>query len=161
MARAVNHGVTMAHAVPFPGPLLTAVTPICEEIKDERNPDIQQFGIFLTCRGRTHSLGYFRIPRCRRRGLVRQAGQETRAHVHPTGRDTWTVLAGTGDYYLDSVATTQPIKPGDVVIAHTGEVHGVVNNGEVPLMFVSVVAPADAGYQLAPHPVHSAALPIL
>ena len=88
-------------------------------------------------------------------------GQETRAHVHPTGQDTWTVLAGTGDYYLDSVGTTRPIKPGDVVIAHTGEVHGVVNNGEVPLMFVSVVAPADAGYQLAPHPVHSAALPIL
>lgn len=33
--------------------------------------------------------------------------------------------------------------------------------GEVPLMFVSVVAPADAGYQLAPHPAHSVALPIL
>lgn len=76
-------------------------------------------------------------------------GQETRAHVHPAGQDTWTVLAGTGEYYLDGVGTTRPIKPGDVVIAHAGEVHGVLNNGEVPLMFVSVVSPADAGYQLA------------
>ncbi len=88
-------------------------------------------------------------------------GQETRAHVHPAGQDTWTVLAGTGDYYLDSVGTTRPIKHGDVVIAHTGEVHGVVNNGEVPLMFVSVVAPADAGYQLATYPAYLGTLPIV
>lgn len=75
-------------------------------------------------------------------------GQETRAHVHPTGQDTWTVLAGTGEYYLDGSGTTRPIKPGDVVIAHTGEVHGVLNTGAEPLMIVSVVSPANAGYQL-------------
>lgn len=75
-------------------------------------------------------------------------GQETRAHMHPTGQDTWTILAGTGEYYLDGAGTTRPIKPGDVVIAHTGEVHGVLNNGTEPLMFISVVSPADAGYQL-------------
>jgi quercetin dioxygenase-like cupin family protein len=75
-------------------------------------------------------------------------GQETRAHVHPAGQDTWTILAGTGEYYLDGSGTTKSIKPGDVVIAHTGEVHGVLNNGDGPLMIVSVVSPADAGYQL-------------
>nr|WP_244913281.1 hypothetical protein [Phormidesmis priestleyi] len=37
---------------------------------------------------------------------------------------------------------------GDVVIAHTGCVHGVLNNSDEPLVFISVVSPADAGYQL-------------
>ena len=75
-------------------------------------------------------------------------GQQIRAHVHTRGQDTWTILAGTGRYYLDWSGTTRPIKPGDVVVAQVGEVHGVLNNGDEPLMFVSVVSPADAGYQL-------------
>lgn len=75
-------------------------------------------------------------------------GQEIRAHVHPHGQDAWTILSGTGEYYLDSDRTTRTIKPGDVLVAHTGEVHGVLNNGALPLKFVSVVSPPDAGYQL-------------
>ncbi|NJM68486.1 MAG: cupin domain-containing protein [Acaryochloris sp. RU_4_1] len=75
-------------------------------------------------------------------------GQEIPAHLHPNGQDTWTVLSGQGDYYLDPAGTTKPIMAGDVVIAHTGCVHGVLNNGDVPLVFISVVSPADAGYQL-------------
>ena len=75
--------------------------------------------------------------------------QEIPAHIHPQGQDTWTILAGKGLYYLDAVGTTQAISAGDVVVAHTGEVHGVVNNGNEPLIFISVVSPADAGYQLS------------
>lgn len=63
-------------------------------------------------------------------------------------QDTWTILSGTGQYYLDGAGTARTIKPGDVLVAHTGEVHGVLNNGAEPLKFVSVVSPADAGYQL-------------
>ncbi|MBZ0091791.1 MAG: cupin domain-containing protein [Sulfuricellaceae bacterium] len=75
-------------------------------------------------------------------------GQEIRAHVHPSGQDTWTILAGAGDYYVDESGATKPIKQGDVVVARTGEVHGVFNSGDEPLIFVSVVSPADAGYRL-------------
>jgi quercetin dioxygenase-like cupin family protein len=75
--------------------------------------------------------------------------QEIPAHVHPNGQDTWIILAGKGDYYLDVADTMQAISAGDVVVAHTGEVHGVVNNGNEPLIFISVVSPADAGYQLS------------
>jgi len=75
-------------------------------------------------------------------------GQEIRAHVHPAGQDTWTILSGSGEYYLDSNGAKQTIKPGDVLVAHTSEVHGVLNTGEIPLKFISVVSPADAGYQL-------------
>ena len=77
-----------------------------------------------------------------------QPGQEIAAHCHPQGQDTWTILSGQGDYYLDTAGMRQLITAGDVVIAPTGCVHGVANHGAEPLVFISVVSPADAGYQL-------------
>ena len=77
-----------------------------------------------------------------------QAGQRIAAHVHPHGQDTWTVLSGEGQYQLDDEGTTRTIVAGDVVVAHTGCVHGVYNAGCEPLVFISVVCPADAGYEL-------------
>jgi quercetin dioxygenase-like cupin family protein len=85
-----------------------------------------------------------------------QPQQEIAAHQHPHGQDTWTILAGKGEYYLNAGASpsnnklglTQSISMGDVVIAPTGAVHGVFNHGDEPLIFISVVSPADAGYQL-------------
>ncbi len=74
--------------------------------------------------------------------------QEIPAHRHPQGQDTWTILAGQGEYYLDRSGTTQSIVKGDVVIAPTGSVHGVFNHGDEPLIFISVVSPASAGYEL-------------
>ncbi len=77
-----------------------------------------------------------------------QPGQEIPAHIHPHGQDTWTILAGSGEYYLDRQSgMTKFICVGDVVIAPTGSVHGVFNNGDEPLVFISVVSPADAGYE--------------
>jgi quercetin dioxygenase-like cupin family protein len=74
--------------------------------------------------------------------------QKISPHLHPNGQDTWTIISGKGEYYLDKTGTTQPIVAGDVVVAHTGSVHGVFNNGNEPLVFISVVCPATAGYQL-------------
>lgn len=75
-------------------------------------------------------------------------GQEILPHIHPHGQDTWTILAGQGAYYLDEAGAQTTIVAGDVVIAPTGCVHGVVNSDDQPLIFISVVTPADAGYQL-------------
>ena len=75
-------------------------------------------------------------------------GQEVAAHIHPSGQDTWTILSGKGTYYLDQDGTTRSISAGDVVIAPIGCVHGVINNSDEPLTFISVVSPASAGYQL-------------
>ncbi|MEB3295573.1 MAG: cupin domain-containing protein [Synechococcales bacterium] len=77
-------------------------------------------------------------------------GQEIYSHIHPHGQDTWTVLRGKGEYYLDKAGTKKSIVAGDVVIAHTGCLHGVFNNGDEALIFISVVSPSDAGYQLVP-----------
>lgn len=77
-----------------------------------------------------------------------QPGQKISPHIHPDGQDTWTILTGGGEYYLDQEGITKAIATGDVVVAPIGCVHGVFNNGDEPLVFISVVSPADAGYQL-------------
>jgi quercetin dioxygenase-like cupin family protein len=75
-------------------------------------------------------------------------GQEIAAHIHPQGQDTWTILSGSGSYYLDAT-TSQKITVGDIVIAPVRSIHGVLNDGDEPLVFISVVAPGNAGYELA------------
>jgi quercetin dioxygenase-like cupin family protein len=77
-----------------------------------------------------------------------QPQQSIPAHIHPQGQDTWTILAGKGEYYLDLTGTTRSIVKGDVVIAPIGSVHGVSNNSNEPLIFISVVSPSTAGYEL-------------
>ena len=77
-----------------------------------------------------------------------QPGQEIPAHIHPQGQDTWTILSGKGEYYLDISGATRSIVVGDVVIAPAGSVHGVFNDVDEPLVFISVVSPSTAGYQI-------------
>lgn len=74
--------------------------------------------------------------------------QEIAAHVHPHGQDTWTVISGEAEYYLGSGVTTHLVT-GDIAIAKPGQVHGALNIGSVPFIFVSVVAPGNAGFELA------------
>ncbi|MFM9917721.1 MAG: cupin domain-containing protein [Rhizobacter sp.] len=75
-----------------------------------------------------------------------QPGQTIAAHLHPQGQDTWTILSGRGQYQIDAEGRTESIREGDVVVAMKGQVHGVHNDADEPLVFISVVAPADAGY---------------
>lgn len=75
-------------------------------------------------------------------------GQRIAAHVHPRGQDTWTVLSGAGLYQIDASGATLPIAAGDIAVAPVGAVHGVFNPHAEPLVFISVVTPADAGYEL-------------
>jgi quercetin dioxygenase-like cupin family protein len=74
-------------------------------------------------------------------------GQRISPHLHPSGQDTWTILEGEGDYQVDVSGHSVRIKAGDVVVAPTGAVHGVLNTGVGPLVFVSVVSPALSGYE--------------
>ncbi len=74
-------------------------------------------------------------------------GQRIAAQVHLQGQDTWTLLSGTGEYQLEHDGASRSISQGDVVVAHIGCVHGVFNGGEEPLIFISIVSPAEAGYR--------------
>jgi quercetin dioxygenase-like cupin family protein len=76
-------------------------------------------------------------------------GQRIAAHVHPQGQDTWTVLSGSGRYQTSAEGESRSIGPGDVAVAYTGCVHGVHNTGGEALRFISVVSPAEAGYELS------------
>jgi quercetin dioxygenase-like cupin family protein len=75
-------------------------------------------------------------------------GQEIAAHIHPQGQDTWTVLSGTADYFQGDEVVSR-IKTNDIAVAKPNQVHGAKTVGNSPFIFVSVVAPGDAGYLLA------------
>jgi quercetin dioxygenase-like cupin family protein len=74
-------------------------------------------------------------------------GQRISPHMHPSGQDTWTVIAGFGEYQLDASGATVRIAAGDIAVAPAGAVHGVLNTGSQNLVFVSVVGPALSGFQ--------------
>jgi quercetin dioxygenase-like cupin family protein len=74
-------------------------------------------------------------------------GQQIASHIHPQGQDSWTILSGEGEYMLGSEEVTK-IGVGDVAIAPVGAMHGVLNCGKEALVFVSVVSPGAAGYEL-------------
>jgi quercetin dioxygenase-like cupin family protein len=72
--------------------------------------------------------------------------QSIKPHIHPSGQDTWTIQSGRGEYILDAEGHTKPIELGEIVIAHRGQVHGVINIGNEPLQFISIVTPSNAGF---------------
>lgn len=74
-------------------------------------------------------------------------GQRIGPHTLPSGQDTLMVLAGQGEYQVDSAGRTKRVQAGDVVVAPKGAVHGVLNTGVEPLIIVSVVSPALSGYE--------------
>ena len=63
-------------------------------------------------------------------------------HSHPTSEQEWIVESGNGTLLLAS-DETKPIKAGDVVRTPAGAVHGVVNSGDVPLVYISVTTPPE------------------
>ena len=73
--------------------------------------------------------------------------QRISPHVHPRGQDTWTVISGVGDYQVDAAGATVRIAAGDIATAPAGAVHGLINTGSVDFVFVSVVSPADSGFE--------------
>ncbi|RZI85205.1 MAG: cupin domain-containing protein [Rubrivivax sp.] len=79
-------------------------------------------------------------------------GQSIAAHTHPKGHDHWVILGGQGLYRVDAAGEVREIKAGDIVVAPSGAVHGVLCIGDEPLRFISVVAPAEAGYALLEQP---------
>jgi len=74
-------------------------------------------------------------------------GQTIGQHVHPQGSDVWTVISGQGLYRHDPDEAPLRLRSGDIAVAGSGQLHGVHNDGDEPLVFVSVVAPLSAGYE--------------
>jgi quercetin dioxygenase-like cupin family protein len=75
-------------------------------------------------------------------------GQEISAHIHPHGQDTWTVLSGAAEYFQGNGFTCS-LKAGEIAVAKPNQVHGAKNVDLEPLVFVSVVAPGNAGFAVS------------
>lgn len=76
-----------------------------------------------------------------------EPGQSIELHTHPSGQDTWIVLAGEGHYFPDPSGSFLPLSPGVVAVATRGAVHGALNTGTTALRFISVVSPAESGFE--------------
>lgn len=79
-----------------------------------------------------------------------EPGQRIELHTHPAGQDTWIVLSGEGQYFPDSSGRTLGLRPGSVAVAVRGAIHGALNTGLSPLRFISVVSPAESGFEPLP-----------
>lgn len=75
-----------------------------------------------------------------------QPGQRIAPHVHPRWQDSWMVMSGRGEYRADARGRTACVAAGDVVVAVTGEAPGVQCTLTDPLVIMSVVCRAEAGY---------------
>ena len=100
------------------------------------NQSAQQTNSTLVLKTETNQIRVWHVPK----------DQEVPAHIHQYGQDTWIILSGSGKYYLgnNQFAT---LKTGDIAVANAEEVHGAINVGEDPLIFISITA-AEAGFKL-------------
>ena len=65
-------------------------------------------------------------------------GQEIKPHVHE-GDHIWIVLEGSGEF-LSSDGEAREIDRSKIVVAPSGEAHGVRNNTDENLVFASITA---------------------
>lgn len=69
-------------------------------------------------------------------------GQRQRLHDHPQQDKFYFVLAGRGRFTVGEENSI--CGPGDLIVAPAGVAHGVVNEGETLLSFLTAIAPAPA-----------------
>ena len=67
-------------------------------------------------------------------------GQEQHLHDHPIQDKFYLVLAGAGAFTVGD--ETRHCATGELILAPAGVPHGVKNDGDVMLSFVTVIAPA-------------------
>lgn len=65
--------------------------------------------------------------------------QEQHLHKHEQQDKCYLVLSGKGTFTVAD--TTQSCGPGDLILAPAGIIHGVKNDGDEPLSFITIIAP--------------------
>ena len=60
-------------------------------------------------------------------------------HKHDVNEDSYSVVSGTG-VYKDADSKEYIVGPGDMTVIRPGQWHGIANNGDVPLVLLSVIA---------------------
>jgi mannose-6-phosphate isomerase-like protein (cupin superfamily) len=66
-------------------------------------------------------------------------GQEQKPHAHDDQDKIYVILEGRGRVVVDG--TVEAVEAGDAVVARAGRDHGLLNDGDAPLLAVVVVTP--------------------
>jgi quercetin dioxygenase-like cupin family protein len=66
-------------------------------------------------------------------------GQSQKAHTHADLDKVYYVLEGNGRFTL--AGQEEALRPGDALLAPSGNEHGLVNDGSGPLVVLVIVAP--------------------
>lgn len=69
-----------------------------------------------------------------------EPGASQPRHVHQSAEQIWYALTGSGRLLL-AEGQEQPFRAGDVARFVDGDVHGLLNDGEGELVYLSVTAP--------------------
>lgn len=72
--------------------------------------------------------------------VTMEPGSVSERHGHQRSEQIWIVERGEGILLLAN-EQTEIIRTGDVVRTPPGEIHGVVNNGKEPLVYLAVTTP--------------------
>ena len=69
--------------------------------------------------------------------MILAPGNSIGEHTHTGDNEIFHFIAGTGEY--NDNGTIVEVAPGDVTICNDGELHGLVNTGDVPLEFIALI----------------------
>ena len=72
--------------------------------------------------------------------VTMEPGAVSRRHTHPRSEQTWIVEQGTATQLLAD-GETQVIGAGEVLRTPADDIHGVVNSGDEPFVYLSVTTP--------------------
>ena len=67
-------------------------------------------------------------------------GGKNPAHRHKTSEQIWIAIQGSGNLILENEAT-EKFSAGDVVRFEDGDLHGFINSGTQPFIYISVTSP--------------------
>ena len=79
-------------------------------------------------------------------------GSVSERHSHKSSEQIWIVVQGEGALLLEN-GNTDVLRAGDIVRTPAGDVHGIVNSGNAPLVYFAVTTPPqDFTYAYKPPP---------
>lgn len=72
--------------------------------------------------------------------VTMEPGSVSERHAHKRSEQIWIVERGEGVLLLGD-EQTEVLRTGDIVRTPAGEIHGIVNSGKEPLVYLAVTAP--------------------
>ena len=72
--------------------------------------------------------------------VTMEPGSVSERHAHARSEQIWIVERGEGMVLLAN-EQTEVLRAGDIVRTPAGEIHGVVNSGKEPLVYLAVTTP--------------------